>query len=93
MKRFKESDLTKTSEEYWILESIKTGTLTYENPVMYQGYRIHHNGANEKAIPYTFQHEDYDGADDAHDHRYGFGSSIEDCIRQINEYILENEVE
>lgn len=94
MIRFKESELEKTSDEYWLLDSIKTNTLTYSNPVMYQGYRIFHWDEVDPACnQFRFVHEDYDGADDAKDHRFGYGDSINDCIRQINEYILDNEVE
>lgn len=35
---------------------------------------------------YEFAHDSYDGAEDAHDNRYGSGSSLEDCKRQIDEY-------
>lgn len=92
MKRFKLSELKKTSAEYWILESIKASTLTYDNPLMYQGYRIYHNdGGPFKA--YAYQADDYDDSPDARDNRFGFCDSIIDCIRKINQYILENEVE
>jgi hypothetical protein len=92
MKRFKESELKKTSSEYWILESIKSGTLTYDNPLMYQGFRIYHNDGGQFQA-YAFQADDYDGALDANDHRFGFGDSVTGCLNQINDYILENEVE
>ena len=92
MIRFKESELKKTSSEYWILESIKSGTLTYDNPLMYQGFRIYHNYGSSLQ-DYGFQADDYDGAPDANDYRFGFGDSVTDCLNQINTYILENEVE
>jgi hypothetical protein len=92
MKRFKVSELKRTSSEYWILESIKRNALTYDNPLTYQGYRIcHSEGIHPRAFIYV--HDDYDGAPDANDHRHGYGDSIEDCIREINQYILENEVD
>ena len=87
MIRFKESELKKTSEEYWILHSIKNDLLTFSNPIMYQGYMIYHSGWVGFG-EFTFVHTDYDGAEDANDHRCGGGESIEDCINQINEYIL-----
>lgn len=94
MKNFKQSELKKTSAEYWILESIKKNILTYDNPVKYQGYLIYPSDeVDHKMCGFTWVHEDYDGAPDAYDHRHGFGASIEGCIMQINEYILENEVE
>jgi hypothetical protein len=36
-------------------------------------------------LPFTFVHQDYDGAEDANDHRFGDGVSIQDCIEQIQE--------
>jgi len=42
------------------------------------------------ATTHNFQHEDYDGAPDAFDHRCGFGNSEEDCQSQIESQI-ENE--
>lgn len=92
MKRFKDkSQLRNTSSEYWVLMSIETNTPSYENPITYQGMLIYsYNVA--KGLTWSWVAEDYDGAPDANDHRHGHGKSIEDCIHQINEYILENEV-
>lgn len=92
MKRFKLSELKKTGDQYWILDSIKTNTLTYSNPIMYQGYRIFLDDETDPRTGFRFLHEDYDGGDPK-DHRHGEGDSVIDCIQQINEYILENEVE
>lgn len=91
MPLFKESELKETSREYWILQSIKVNQPTYDNSVMYQDYRIYMD--TNWFGKWTFVHDSYDGAPDAKDNRHGFGSSIDDCIKQINEYILENEVE
>ena len=92
MKRFKLSELKKTDQQYWLLNSIKYNHITYYNPVKYQGYSIFDDtggwGGNFKYV-----HDDYDGAPDAKDDRHGFGSSIMHCIKKINQYILENEVE
>lgn len=90
MIRFKKSELKKTEREYWILESIKLGLPTDDNPILYQGYKICIGGYIGR---WKFVHEDYDGAPDARDNRIGYGTSIGECIQQINEYILENEVE
>ena len=86
MKRFKVSELKKTSAEYWILESIKYGVLTYDNHLMYQGYRIfHEDEIDPMANRFKFVHDDYDGAPDANDYRFGVGISIMDCVKKINE--------
>lgn len=84
--------LKNTSAEYWILESIKSDKLTYDNPLTYQGYRICHSDGLHPS-PFVYIHEDYDGAPDAKDHRHGYCKSIEDCIHEINQYIIENKVE
>ena len=91
MKLFKLSELKKTSAEYWMLDSIKCNVISSYNPIKYMDYLIQQN--DSCGGKYSFVHDGYDGAPDANDHRYGFGSSIEDCIQQINQYILENEVE
>lgn len=69
---------------------IAKNIITYSNAVMYRGYRIYHNGSiwpnYEK---FEFCHEDYDGAPDSHDHRFGHGHTLEDCIKNINEQIEE----
>ena len=94
MIRFKESELRKTTDQYWILESIKANLLTFSNPIIYQNYLIFHvDEIDPRNNEFKFVHDDYDGAPDANDHRHGFGESIQDCIHQINQYILENEVE
>ncbi len=61
-------------------------TITYENPIIYGKYRIYHyDGFMRHEWPFGFVHDDYDGAPDAKDNRFGLGKTIEDCIEQINE--------
>lgn len=84
----------RTDDSYWLLDSIRKNTLTYSNPIIYHGYRIFHDDEIDPRFgKFRFVHDDYDGAPDARDARHGEGTSIMDCIRQINEYILDNEVE
>lgn len=49
---------------------------------------------NRNALPFAathaFQHEDYDGAPDSYDTRFGWGNSEEDCQEKIENHI-ENE--
>lgn len=49
----------------------------------YKGYIIIQHYSNI----FTFQHDYYDGADDSNDRRRGGGSSIQDCINEIDEQI------
>jgi len=39
--------------------------------------------------PWTFVHEDYDGAEDGRDFRCGHGESVMDCIKQIKNLVDE----
>jgi hypothetical protein len=34
---------------------------------------------------YSFSHDDYDGAEDSNDNRYGYGRTIEACKAEIDE--------
>lgn len=38
-----------------------------------------------RTMDWHFEHDDFDGAPDAHDPRAGHGSSAADCVRQIDE--------
>ena len=53
---------------------------------LYRGYRITYN---PKPIPtrqfdWDFVHQDYDGAEDANDHRAGSSASLEACKDEID---------
>jgi len=63
------------------MKAIEYGDLKYKSYYIYHGYGY--------AGIFDFVHEDYDGAEDAHDNRLGIGESIEDCINQIEEQINE----
>jgi hypothetical protein len=39
----------------------------------------------DRSCDFHFYHDDYDGAEDANDNRCGHGSSIEDCMKQIDD--------
>lgn len=67
---------------------LETGTLTYGHPLRYEGvWLIYHNDIGwPSGADFAFQHESYDGPGD---NRLGTGSTIHDCILQINEKILE----
>jgi hypothetical protein len=44
----------------------------------------------DRSHDWHFYHDDYDGAEDAHDDRCGDGPSVEDCKRQIDELDAEH---
>lgn len=62
------------------------------NPIEYRGYEIYLN-------PYwasfhdqwVYVHEDYDGAPDAYDYRYGYGVSSDACKKEIDEALEEED--
>src|SRR5690606_13614001 len=66
-------------------EGLQKGVLTFEDPLRYRGYLIHHNDVGFGG-KYAFVHEGYDGPGD---NRLGYGQTIEDCIREINEQVEE----
>ena len=54
---------------------------SYWNPIMYRNYRIYlsdHGG-------YSYVHEDYDGAEDGHDHRCGMVRTLDEAKAEIDE--------
>lgn len=59
---------------------------SWSNPIWYGKYRIYISwNIGWTGYEYEFCHDDYDGADDAHDTRYGYAKSIEDAKQQIKE--------
>ena len=64
---------------------------SYNNPVWYGKWRIYLSsyGAMEAGYEYVFKHDDYDGAEDAGDNRYGFAKSVEDAKEKIREMEIE----
>lgn len=64
--------------------------VTFQNAITYRDYKIYHS-TDSWVEKWSFVHDSYDGAEDAHDHRHGSAKSIEDCIVAINEQIKDNE--
>jgi hypothetical protein len=58
---------------------------------MYKNYHIEPFGFYARENTHHFWHDDYDGAPDSLDNRCGYGTSVEDCKKQIDEQIEENE--
>ena len=40
-------------------------------------------------VNYEYVHDDYDGAEDSHDNRCGYGESVEACKAEIDERFYE----
>lgn len=62
--------------------------------IWYRGYCIRLNDCNiDPRCDYVFAHDDYDGAEDSRDQRSGFGRTVEDCKKEIDqiEAVLEEE--
>jgi hypothetical protein len=63
---------------------------SWSNPIWYRDdWRIYADDVSP--YPYAFVHDDYDGATDGGDTRYGHGKSVADCETQIDEWIEDNE--
>lgn len=71
-------------------DMIEKNIVTFQNAIMYRGYRIYHNDDSWVNEKWAFVHDSYDGTPDANDHRFGNGYTIEDCIIKINEQIKDN---
>lgn len=72
------------------VEILRKNLISYRNAIRYAGYLIFHNDTVFfKEDRFKYVHEDYDGAPDAHDYRFGTAATIEDCIQKINEALLE----
>lgn len=64
--------------------------LTYDNPIWYKGWRIY---LDAYGSPYQFAycHDDFDGAEDANDSRYGYTHTEAEAKREIDAWIEEHE--
>ena len=58
---------------------------SWDNPIWHRGWRIcigepgiHHS------LTYAFAHDDYDGAEDANDHRHGFAPTVQAAKHEID---------
>lgn len=60
---------------------------SYDNPVWYGKWRIYLAEPEYGAqFMYQYIHDDYDGAEDARDHRFGYARSVEFAKAAIDEY-------
>lgn len=70
-----------------------TGT-TWDNPIWYRGFRIYINDQWFSAHDaYAYVHDDFDGAPDANDNRYGACATVEDCKAEIDDRFFDEEPE
>ncbi len=56
---------------------------TWDNPIWYREWRIHRSDGY--TCKWCYVHDDYDGAEDGNDDRYGYCETIEDCKAEIDE--------
>ena len=63
---------------------------SWDNPIWYRDYRIFVDDCAGARIPgYGFSHDDYDGAEDANDHRRGWAYQLDEAKAEIDEQIEE----
>ena len=56
----------------------------WSNPIWYrEKWRIYLSDCHSFSMQYAYTHDDFDGAEDAHDKRHGYGSSVVNCKLQI----------
>ena len=63
---------------------------SHSNPFRYRGFNIVVNSHGYPAPDYVWYAEDFDGADDSLDTRCGWASTVEECKREIDEWIEEH---
>lgn len=56
----------------------------WSNPIWHGRWRIY-VAASYVPYAYEFVHDDYDGAPDANDNRYGFAASVDEAKSEIDE--------
>lgn len=58
----------------------------YYNPVWYGKWRIYISDLYDThGYQFEYVHDDYDGAEDAHDNRYGLAHSVEEAKAEIDQ--------
>ena len=75
--------------EYLAMNDRIPGT-TWDNPIWYRGkWRIYLNNYDVWTEAWTYCHDDYDGAADSGDHRYGYAATEAACKAEIDERFYE----
>lgn len=64
----------------------------YSNPVWYRGFRIYY-APFVMGHDWSYQHDDYDGAEDAGDNRAGTEADLEACKDAIDDRFFDDEPE
>ena len=62
----------------------RTPGSSWTNPIWYRRYRIYQSDT-VLSPPWAYVHDDYDGAEDAHDHRHGYAGSVIEAKVEIDE--------
>lgn len=56
-------------------------------PILHRGWRIHLSDlVGTHGYKYEYAHDDYDGADDANDHRCGHANTVEEAKAEIDHH-------
>lgn len=53
--------------------------------IHYKGYAIYRIYDSGNQYLYAYCHDDYDGAEDAHDLRFGYAMTPTECVNEIDE--------
>lgn len=61
----------------------------WSNPIWHGRWRIYVSG-DGYGPAFSYSHDDYDGAPDAHDNRYGYAASIDEAKAEIDEMEAKN---
>jgi hypothetical protein len=59
----------------------------WDNPIWYKNYRIYLNdysGPGDHLVQFAYSHDDYDGAPDGNDNRFGYAATVEACKSEID---------
>lgn len=68
-------------------------TQTVQGPLRYRSCAIERQWVSIAGAPapdtWTWWHDDYDGAEDARDHRCGFATTLTRCLQDIDECLDE----
>lgn len=60
---------------------------SWSNPIWHGKWRIYLSSYSADVnYEYVFCHDDYDGAEDAKDNRYGFAKSVDDAKSKIDNW-------
>jgi hypothetical protein len=62
---------------------------SWSNPIRHGEWKIYLNdyvGPGDHIVAWAYVHDDFDGAEDANDNRYGYAATVEACKTQIDDH-------